>query len=102
MNTNTCRFFGHRTISETEEFKKNLREAIEKLTVEEKVDTFYYAEHNYEMIDNSRFCIVYCDEEYSPKKRKSGTRIALDYAKKKAREIICFFLKYIKPFNTAW
>ena len=49
-----------------------------------------YIERNFEMIDNSRFCIVYYDEEYSPTNRKSGTRIALDYAKKKAREIIFF------------
>ena len=155
MKTNTCCFFGHRTINETEELKNKLREAVEKLIVEENVDTFLfgsksrfdalcleivseikekyphikriyvraefpfiddsyktylmklyddtyypekvigagraaYIERNFEMIDNSRFCIVYYDEEYSPTNRKSGTRIALDYAKKKAREIIFF------------
>ena len=47
-----------------------------------------YVERNYEMIDNSQFCIVYYNEETSPKTRKSGTRIALDYATKKGAQII--------------
>lgn len=47
-----------------------------------------YVERNYEMIDNSRFCIVYYNEETAPKTRKSGTRIALDYATKKEVQII--------------
>ena len=40
------------------------------------------------MIDKSRFCVVYYDEKYNPAKRKSGTKIALDYALKKKREVI--------------
>ena len=47
-----------------------------------------YVERNFEMIDNSRFCIVYYNEETAPKTRKSGTRIALDYATKKEAQII--------------
>lgn len=47
-----------------------------------------YVERNFEMIDNSRFCIVYYNEETAPKTRKSGTRIALDYATKKGAQII--------------
>ncbi|MBQ8523109.1 MAG: DUF1273 family protein [Clostridia bacterium] len=47
-----------------------------------------YVERNFEMIDNSRFCIVYYNEENAPKTRKSGTRIALDYATKKGAQII--------------
>ena len=54
-----------------------------------------YVERNCEMIDNSRFCVIYYDENYMPRKRrkskkdiieyqpKSGTRIAYEYAKKK-------------------
>ena len=38
----TCCFFGHRTINETEELKKNLCTAIEKLIKEENVDTFLF------------------------------------------------------------
>ena len=153
MVENTCCFFGHRTINETEELKSKLNEIIEKLIADENVDTFlfgsksrfnslclelvtvikekyphikriyvraeypdineqytnyllesyedtYYPEHiigsgraayverNYEMIDNSRFCIVYYDESNAPTTRKSGTKIALDYAIKKTKQII--------------
>ena len=38
----TCCFFGHRKIDETEELKNNLRGIIEKLIVNEKVDTFFF------------------------------------------------------------
>ncbi len=47
-----------------------------------------YVERNYEMIDKSDFCVVYYETDYSPKKRKSGTKIALDYAIKKKSEVI--------------
>ena len=49
-----------------------------------------YVERNYEMIDKSRFCVFYYDESYAPLNRKSGTKIALDYAIKRNREIIIF------------
>ena len=42
-----------------------------------------YVERNYEMIDNSHYCIVYYDEPNVSYTRKSGTKIALDYAIKK-------------------
>jgi len=149
---NTACFFGHRTINETSELKSKLVEIIEKLIVDEKVDTFlfgsksrfnslclelltkikekyphikriyvraeypdineqytnyllesyddtYYPEHirssgraayverNYEMIDNSHYCIVNYDEHSAPTTRKSGTKIALDYAIKKGKQI---------------
>ena len=45
---------------------------------------------NCEMIDNSRFCIVYYKEYYTPKGRKSGTKIALAYAVRKKKSIIRF------------
>ena len=153
MKNNTCCFFGHRTINETEELKLKLNEIIEKLIVEENVDTFLfesksrfnslclelvtkikekyphikriyvraeypyisesyknyllesyedtyyppkimssgraaYVERNYEMINNSHFCIFYYDEEIASIIRKSGTKIALDYAIKMRKEII--------------
>ena len=149
----TCCFFGHRKINETEEQKSKLIEIIERLIVDEKVDTFlfgsksrfnslclelvtelkekypyikrvyvraeypdineqytnyllegyeetYYPEHirssgraayverNYEMINKSKFCIVYYDEPNAPTTRKSGTKIALDYAIKHKKEVI--------------
>ncbi len=49
-----------------------------------------YVERNIEMINNSKYCIVYYDAPNAPTTRKSGTKIALDYAIKKGREIIIF------------
>ena len=153
MKEHTCCFIGHRTINETEELKLMLCDIIEKLIVENSVDTFLfgsksrfnklchelvtkikekyphikrvyvraeypdinehyknyllesyedtyypekimnsgravYVERNYEMIDKSHFCIVYYDEQNAPKTRKSGTKIALDYAVKQGKQII--------------
>ncbi len=153
MQENTCCFFGHRTINETEELKSKLNNIIEKLITEENVDTFLfgsksrfnslcfelvtkikqkyphikriyvraeypyisehyknyllesyedtyypekminsgrasYVERNYEMIDNSYYCIVYYVELGTPTTRKSGTKIALDYAIKQEKHII--------------
>ena len=157
MKEKTCCFFGHRTINETDELRERLREIIEKLIVENSVDTFLfgsksrfnslcqetvtkikekyphikrvyvraeypyinedykqyllesyedtyypekildsgrasYIERNYEMIDNSNYCIVYYDESTAPTIRKSGTKIALDYAVKHKKEIIMLCL----------
>ncbi len=56
-----------------------------------------YVERNYEMINKSRFCIIYFDKKYVlPKqndghKPKSGTKIAYDYALKKKKTIINVF-----------
>ncbi len=47
-----------------------------------------YVERNYEMINKSQFCIVYYDEPNAPTTRKSGTKIALDYAIKQRKKII--------------
>lgn len=49
-----------------------------------------YVERNCEMVNKSRFCIVYYDELRAPTKRKSGTKIALEYAVKCKKEIIKF------------
>ena len=42
MKRNTCCFFGHRMINETEELKIKLIEIIKKLIADEKVDTFLF------------------------------------------------------------
>ena len=59
-----------------------------------------YVERNQEMINRSKFCVVYYDENYLPPRRKnrsrdildyqpkSGTKVAYDYAVKKKKEII--------------
>ena len=49
-----------------------------------------YVKRNCEMIENSRFCIVYYKANYTPKGRKSGTKITLAYAEKKKKSIIKF------------
>ncbi len=155
MKENTCCFFGHRTINETEELRTKITEAVERLITDENVDTFLfgsksqfdslclklvtnlkekyphvkriyvraefpyinddylnyllkfyddtcypqklhgagrpaYVERNFEMINNSKYCIVYYDKQNAPITRKSGTKTALDYAIKKGREIITF------------
>ncbi len=153
MENNTCCFFGHRTINETDELRTKITEAVEKLITDENVDTFLfgsksefdrlclelvaklkekhphikriyvraefpyindayltyllksydetyypeklhgsgrasYVERNCEMINKSKYCIVCYDESHAPTTRKSGTKIALDYALKKCREVI--------------
>ena len=76
-------------------------ESYESYLLESYEDTYFpksvlgagkasYVKRNCEMIDNSRFCIVYYKEDYTPKGRKSGTKIALDYAEKKKKTIIRF------------
>ncbi len=47
-----------------------------------------YVERNYAMIDKSSYCVVYYDELNIPTARKSGTKIALDYAIKKGKNIM--------------
>ena len=59
-----------------------------------------YVERNQEMINHSKFCVVYYDKNYLPPRRKnsrrdlfdyqpkSGTAVAYDYAAKKKKEII--------------
>lgn len=46
-----------------------------------------YIKRNCKMIDESDFCIFYYNERKFPQKRNSGTKIALDYAKRKAKNI---------------
>ena len=41
-----------------------------------------YVERNYEMIDNSSYCICYYDENYAPPRRKNSRRDLLDYQPK--------------------
>ncbi len=155
MKENTCCFFGHRTINETEELKTHLTETIESLITDKNVDTFLfgsksrfdslclelvtkikekhphvkrvyvraeypyitdsyqkyllekyedtyypqsiigsgkaaYVERNCEMIKQSSFCIVYYDKCNVPTTRKSGTKIALDYATAQNKETYIF------------
>ena len=47
-----------------------------------------YVERNIEMIEKSRFCVFYYDEHNLPLNRKSGTKIAFDYAVRRGKEVI--------------
>lgn len=58
---------------------------------------FSYVQRNEKMINDSDFCIFYYDVNYKPQKnnqlnlsiiRKSGTEVALNYAKQKNKKII--------------
>ena len=75
----------------SEQYKNYLLENYEDTYYPEKLlnsGKASYVERNYEMIDNSQFCIVYCNEQFAPTTRKSGTKIALDYAIKQNKKII--------------
>ncbi len=77
----------------TEEYKAYLLRSYEDTYYPEKLRNAgraAYVERNRELIDRSRFCIVYYSETHSPAIRKSGTKAALDYAVKKERRILLF------------
>jgi uncharacterized phage-like protein YoqJ len=71
-----------------------------------------YVERNQEMIDHSKFCVVYYDENYLPARRrnsrrdlfdyqpKSGTAVAYDYAVKKKKEIINVYITILDSAST--
>lgn len=78
---------------------QDINEKYEKYLLQNYEETYYplkirnagratYVERNCEMINNSHFCIFYYDEQDIPTTRKSGTKIALDYAVKKGKCII--------------
>ena len=46
-----------------------------------------YVKRNYEMINKSDFCVFYFSKQEAPTTRKSGTKVALDYAIKKHKKI---------------
>ena len=66
-----------------------------------KAGKYSYVERNYEMIDNSTYCVFYYNENYVLKSKqtsqqsngKSGTKIAYQYAIRKKKEIINLYNK---------
>ena len=75
----------------SDNYKNYLLESYEDTYYPEKIigsGRAAYVERNFEMINQSHFCVVYYDESYAPITRKSGTKIALDYATKHQKEII--------------
>lgn len=74
-----------------EDYKNYLLQDYEDTYYPEKISgsgKAAYIERNYEMIDNSDFCLFYYNEGIAPMSRKSGTKIALDYATKRDKKII--------------
>ena len=84
-------------------YKDYLLESYEDTYYPEQIENSgkaSYVERNQEMIDRSKFCVVYYDENYLPPRRKngkrdlfdyqpkSGTKIAYDYAVRKGSVII--------------
>ena len=47
-----------------------------------------YIRRNTNMIDRSRFCVFYYQEDYVPKGRKGGTKIALEHARKHNKDVL--------------
>jgi len=74
-----------------ESYKLYLLESYEDTYFPKKIENSgkaVYVERNYEMIDNSLYCVIYYDENYSPFNSKSGTKLAYDYAVKRDVKII--------------
>ncbi|MBE6797964.1 MAG: DUF1273 domain-containing protein [Ruminococcaceae bacterium] len=75
----------------SDDYKKYLLENYEDTYYPERIKALskgVYIERNYEMIDKSDLCIIYYDERLYPATRKSGTKIALNYAIKQGKHII--------------
>jgi len=81
----------------SKQYESHLLEWCEETYFPEKIlnaGKSVYIKRNYEMIDRSRFCVVYFDENYAPAKHgkptgtKSGTKLAYDYALRKKKTVI--------------
>jgi len=74
-------------------YRNYLLRSYEKTYFPEKImgaGRAVYIKRNQEMIDKSDFCIFYCKDDYSPKGRRSGTKIAYEYALKRHKIIYRF------------
>jgi len=75
----------------SEQYKSYLLESYEETYYPEQIigsGRAAYVMRNYEMIEKSKFCIIYYNELSRLTDSKSGTKIAFDYALKKAKHII--------------
>ena len=67
-----------------EDYKRYLLKRYEKTYYPEKAvgaGRAVYIKRNFEMIDKSRYCVIYFDADRKYNTRKSGTRAAFEYAK---------------------
>ncbi len=77
-----------------DDYKKYLLKFYEDTYFPEKlkgVGKAVYIKRNFEMINKSQICVVYYDIKNVPNNRKSGTKIAVEYAKKQGVKIINAF-----------
>lgn len=96
-------------------YKDSLMESYEDTYYPEQIENSgraSYVERNQEMINQSKYCIVYYDENYLPPRRrnskrdlfdyqpKSGTAVAYDYAVKKKKEIINVYITILDSAST--
>ena len=75
------------------EYENYLLENYESTYYPEKIlnaGRSVYVQRNFEMINKSDFCIFYFNPTDDEKNKKSGTRIALEYALKRKKNIIKF------------
>ena len=75
----------------SEDYKTYLLKSYEDTYYPEKIlnsGKASYVERNYEMINSSYFCILYYNELNTSITRKSGTKIAFDYAVNQGKKII--------------
>ena len=75
----------------TEQYRNYLLENYEDTYYPKKImnsGKAAYVERNFDMIDSSHYCVVYYDKDSVPTNRKSGTKLAIDYAMKKGKIII--------------
>ena len=77
----------------------DIDDSYEKYLLKKYEDTYYperalgarrgvYIERNFDMIRKSQICVVYYNEDCLPTTRKSGTGIALSYAKRLKKQLI--------------
>ena len=74
-----------------EEYKNFILQDYEDTYYPEKIRSSgraAYVERNYEMINDSQICVMYYDRLVAPITRKSGTKIAFEYATKRGKKII--------------
>ena len=60
-----------------------------------------YVERNQEMINHSKFCVVYYDENYLPPRRKNGKRDLTDYQPNSGTKVAYDYAirKHLKVWN---
>ena len=58
-----------------------------------------YVQRNYDMINKSDFCVFYFSEQEAPTTRKSGAKVALDYAIKRNKKIFNLAIKQKRTTN---